>query len=160
MGEFFKGWRRKAGFVTLVLAFVAMSGWVRGLLFLDFMTVSGWIVPYENSEWLIVSSEVGIEWEREWSDLTTFDRKVKLEWHSIAHRLNKRTPRNLQYDVSSHWDFCGFQTDKSGQNGFFACSWVIPYWPIVLSLTLLSAYLLFVKPRVATPQKTIEPNRA
>jgi len=30
--------------------------------------------------------------------------------------------------------------------------WRVPYWSIVLLLTLLSAYLLLVKPRVAKPK--------
>ena len=29
MGEFFHGWRRKVGIVTLVIACVFMAGWVR-----------------------------------------------------------------------------------------------------------------------------------
>ena len=29
MGEFFRGWRRKVGVVTLVMALVAMVGWIR-----------------------------------------------------------------------------------------------------------------------------------
>jgi len=37
MGEFFKGWRRKAGCVTLVLACVMAVGWVRSQHFSDFI---------------------------------------------------------------------------------------------------------------------------
>lgn len=33
----------------------------------------------------------------------------------------------------------------------------IPYWSLVLLLTLLSAYLLLSKPRKATPKKIVEP---
>ena len=31
MGDFFHGWRRKIGVVTLVMALVFVSGWVRSL---------------------------------------------------------------------------------------------------------------------------------
>ena len=31
MGEFFHGWRRKTGCVTLLMALLAMGAWVRGL---------------------------------------------------------------------------------------------------------------------------------
>ena len=37
MGEFFKGWRRKVGVVTLAMALVFMGGWVRSLVIDDFM---------------------------------------------------------------------------------------------------------------------------
>ena len=35
MGEFFKGWRRKVGCVTLVMACVFAAGWVRSLAIFD-----------------------------------------------------------------------------------------------------------------------------
>ena len=35
MGNFFRGWRRKLGVVTLLLACVAMGGWVRSLVIKD-----------------------------------------------------------------------------------------------------------------------------
>ena len=39
MGEFFRGWKRKAGVVTLVMALIAMCGWVRGQSYWDQMTI-------------------------------------------------------------------------------------------------------------------------
>jgi hypothetical protein len=35
MGDFFHGWRRKAGCVTLVAAMIFMSGWIRSLTRFD-----------------------------------------------------------------------------------------------------------------------------
>ena len=35
MREFFRGWRRKIGVVTLLMALVAMGGWVRSLYSVD-----------------------------------------------------------------------------------------------------------------------------
>ena len=49
MGDYFKPWRRKIGVVTLMLACVFMGGWMRSIFFLDFISVTGWIVPGEKS---------------------------------------------------------------------------------------------------------------
>ena len=38
MGSFFQGWRRKIGLMTLLLALVFMSGWVRSFITGDFVT--------------------------------------------------------------------------------------------------------------------------
>ncbi len=35
--------------------------------------------------------------------------------------------------------------------------WIVPYWSIVIPLTLLSAYLLLSKPHKSTPKKITEP---
>ena len=40
MGEFFRGWRRKIGMLTLMLALVFMGGWVRSLVVRDDLMVS------------------------------------------------------------------------------------------------------------------------
>ena len=41
MGEFFKGWRRKIGVMTLVAALAAMGLWLRSNLCLDVLWVEG-----------------------------------------------------------------------------------------------------------------------
>ena len=153
MMDFFRGWRRKIGCVTLLLACVFMIAWMRSLLFLDYISLTGWIVPGEKSSWIIASSEAGLEWERRWDEFES-KREIQIEWYSIAHRMNHRTPRSGRYDTDSHWEFWGFQTDKSETDGDCSCNWVVPYWSAVLPLTLLSAYLLFSKtlqPRSQSP---------
>ena len=152
MRDFFGGWRRKIGCLMLVMACVFMIAWMRSLLFLDYISVTGWIVPGEKSSWMFLSSEVGLEWERRWDEFES-KREIQIEWYSIAHRMNHRTPRSGRYDTDSHWEFCGFQTDKSETDGDFSCNWVVPYWSVVLPLTLLSTWLLLLsKPRQPKPQ--------
>lgn len=40
MREFFRGWERKLGALTLMLACVFTAGWVRSLAMTDFLVVS------------------------------------------------------------------------------------------------------------------------
>lgn len=61
------------------------------------------------------------------------------------------------------WNCCGFDfgraSDPSNRTlgGVQVSLWVIPYWSIVIPLTLFSVYLLLSKPRQSTPKKLIEP---
>lgn len=41
MGEFFKGWRRKTGVLTLVMACLFAAVWVRSMYQRDYQFVSG-----------------------------------------------------------------------------------------------------------------------
>ena len=156
MREFFKPWRRKAGCVTLVMACVLMAAWIRGLFFLDFTIVGG--VPDAKSEFTLGSSEEGIEWCR-----TTFldsvsINHVSINWHSIAHSMNLRTPREVRYPgyrMIRRWRILGFIVDEGDSVDCRIRDWVIPYWSIVLPLTLLSAWLLFSKQPAIMPR--VEP---
>ena len=40
MREFFQGWRRKVGVVTLVMACVLTAGWVRSFLIRDILSIN------------------------------------------------------------------------------------------------------------------------
>ena len=49
MGEFFQGWRRKIGCVTLVMAFVLVLGWIRSFYVEDFIDLPAFMrYPTEN----------------------------------------------------------------------------------------------------------------
>jgi len=113
MGEFFKGWRRKTGVVTLVMACVFTGGWVRSYRGDYFQLFSRTFFSNDGA-----IAEIG--WGRPPSD----DR------HPFA-------------SSSMHFE-----------------KWRCPYYLTTVPLTLLSVYLLLARPRVAKPQKTIEPASA
>ena len=107
MGEFFRGWRRKAGLVTLAMACLLTVAWMRSCVTLDeflLESLDGWIVS---------------------SDQT------------------------IQFESSV--------SDASGMVGI-GTIWSVPYWSLVLPLTLLSAWLILIKPWPAKSAK--ESNRA
>ena len=130
MREFFKGWRRKVGCVTLVMACVFAVGWVRSLTRRD---------TFDFGRVEIVSLE---------SSLAV----------AIWPRSNLRLPQWFTEDSRSIDSVFGPHGCRSRGAGFWSSGIadlqstlivVAPYWSIVIPLTLLSAYLLLSKPRVA-----------
>ena len=138
MREFFHGWRRKTGIVTLVLACVFMAGWVRSHFVCDH--------PH------VFMGKIFIE-------AVTIHDHVFLQQHSFGQGgffFGWKTPHDFEtlseaYGVAFEWAFIlcgfGFSTADNGREILL----LIPYWSIVILLTLLSAYLLLSKPRVAKP---------
>ena len=149
MGEFFKGWRRKAGLVTLAMACALMVGWVRSSVVCDQLfiplrasglwtaSVKGQLGCVRHTDW-----HEPIEWYSAdtsvFPDITIFDE---------IHHLDSAT---------SQWSHFGFRfgagripTPTGGAiqqwDSFQFC--YIPYWSLVLPLTLLSAWLILGKRR-------------
>ena len=157
MGEFFKGWRRKAGLVTLAMALVLTGAWIRTYAIKDVITI-----PLTPSIHYVISSRAGVMWR---SDFYSFSsdgefqenlnqKGIGLEWQSADA---SKFPLWLTTDIepfSLHWFLSG--------GGFFIGAdswwtedqilikrWLISYSLLVLPLTLLSAWLILVKPRKA-----------
>ena len=141
MGEFFKGWRRKFGVVTLVMACGFMLFWARsfdeGAIFW-FRTSSHW--------WEFVGSMHG---------LLIFGSKHDPVIQSFSSRWTIIPSSNEWLDNwwIAEWRWSGFSSCESlriaDQPSVVARMWTLPYWFIVLPLTMLSTYLLLTKPRAA-----------
>jgi len=163
MGEFFRGWRRKVGVVTLAMALVFMVGWVRGHYIDDiFCGGSGngrsyyeFIFSREGVTWYWNASDDmdgGFGWTPGWGfygfhriPFDPFDRFV----HPDADPM--------QFDF--RWKWFGFDCARLHDIGLPAYHhiWLlVPYWSIVVPFTLLSAYLLLSKPRKSTSMKITE----
>ncbi len=121
MGDYFKPWRRKIGVATLVMACVFAAGWINGLA----------AHPLDPN--LI--------------DFRKF-ATIPIQEHSIVgfgssnHRLNCLAYESGQYTNSAN--------DGTTTVGAFVMPVPIvsiPFWSIVLPLTLFSAWLLLSKPR-------------
>lgn len=162
MGEFFKGWRRKIGVVTLLMACVAVGGWVRSRVRHDLV-----MIPWANETFCVESMWGEIEFAR----LITQDNKTKAKWIS-----NEITPTNWRWlddagnpqavdhlaelaegEIAWRWDWAGFhfgagQTANGGEEDY-----MVPYWSITVPFTLISAFLLLSKRRQSTPKKISEP---
>ncbi len=145
MREFFHGWRRKAGCVTLVMACVIMGVWVRGQL------------AWESMEWRITSSKVitmvlarpYFHCKYTWATERVEDRGDK---RSFQWRIEGDS---TQYSFADAIFPCCGETYWSEEIGVFID---IPYIPTVLIFAAASAYLILWKPRMrvvkpeATPQ--------
>jgi hypothetical protein len=166
MRAFFHGWRRKAGVFTLVMACAVTIVWMRSWLIIDEMHISP-PYPPQRRTYKTLSSERGhISWF-EWTveggkavvsetSFTTYLSTELTELNSLEIPLKeiKRFDwrfKCLLIDIGS----TDVDDDGSGRFGYrHSTHCVVPYWSLVLPLTLLSAYLLLWKPgkREAPPQ--------
>jgi hypothetical protein len=165
MGDFFKGWRRKIGVVTLGLACVFMAGWLRSATIRDDVMIAG-----ENVRHALASSTGLLRWARH-TGIKNTDQKNDARQILNAGRplIEWNSAGDFQKDDNdSFWKHCTNEW-RHGWGGFdfgagthkrWNCHierWAIPYWSIVIPLTLLSAWLLLSKPRHSNQKKPIEP---
>jgi len=152
MGEFFKGWRRKVGVMTLVLACVLSVGWVRSQTLVetiefqsDRRTVQSLISGGGSLCWQTFCEGEGPKRTHLWLSVTHAESGFRIYsdpdfWSSYLF--------GFAYKRLDIWDSQWYRV------------LMIPYWSIVAPLTLLSAYLLLSKPRIAKPKKEVESTTA
>lgn len=145
MREFFRGWRRKVGCVTLLISCVLMVGWMRSRAKLD--TV---YIPVFNRLHLVVSARGELAWlsadwlgYEAWQWQTTDVTTIKAPTGSAAATfpdIMERLHRGLEDDARM----------RGEKNGRSPRLWLISYRSAILALTLLSAYLILWGPRKRT----------
>ena len=127
MREFFHGWRRKAGCVALVLACAVMGLWFRSFAIFDVISLANGQQQHQ-----IASASGRLFWGA-WRERSRHSRP-RNEWERIG--TSRRTRDEVDIQLESFHNF----------------RWIIPYWSVVLPLTLLSAYLILWEPRKRTEQ--------
>lgn len=126
MGDFFKGWRRKLGCVALLMACAMMGAWMRSQFTSD---VACWSMGHESE--VVISSNGMLSWWR-----LGMQGPVPRFWNpNFVSQGNDGT----YYFTVRDW---GVELGP-------ADSLSIPYWPFVIPLTFVSAYLILWKPRKA-----------
>jgi hypothetical protein len=143
MSEIFRGWRRKAGCVTLAIACLLLVGWLRSLIVIDIYSTPG-----KESESL-VSGLHGIAW---WSN--DFGRDIGNGvhalggWTTISSSYWKKGSHPHDLDrIKWHWRLLGFGYGEDIRPDYMMTYRYIPYWSLVVPVTLLSAYLILWRPR-------------
>lgn len=144
MGEFFRGWRRKAGLVTLAMATLFLMLWFRSHLIADFITTGT-----SNDSHHGVSSAGGyVVWTRNRSD-SLLGHPARLSWLSRTHQRSILTlPEDFQ--ISAQRTFFGAEFTTMRREAITASFWKVSYLWFILPLTLLSACLILGKTRKAT----------
>ena len=156
MGEFFKGWRRKAGLVTLAMACMLSMGWMRSYGIQD-------MIPVKDGESLHVVESIdgGLRWTRHVpppNSQTYSSQDIPVRWSS--QDVSKIGSAKYwvvagMFNVEWQWNWCGFHFAAATIGNPPAKTrhdvLIIPYWSLVLPLTLLSAWLILGKPRKAKP---------
>ena len=162
MREFFRGWKRKVGCFTLLMALVFVAGWVRSLSKIDRLF---YLVDAQNLH-VMVSCPKGIGWVRFralkasqiiiapvgmlWSD--------SQNWGGYGSNLTYSLPLECdtawcqRFGLQMGTQFDGTPTTLQ-EKRFLGIS----YWSVTISLTLISAFLLLSKPRKSNQTKPIEP---
>ena len=150
MREFFRGWRRKAGCVTLVVACVGMVGGVRGYAVEDVwqpkygMVVDGFQhAPVQHH---FRSSRYGITWHKSKGlDDTSFGWVAGWSTNSLVEAAQVEV--KIRGDIKSRWSWGGFDFCYSEKDEARFLRLRIPYWSLVLPLTAISSWLLLSKPK-------------
>jgi len=164
MGEFFKGWRRKTGCITLVMACAFMGLDLRSRLVYDrFHNAVGenahsYIIEYLDSYGGCIAWFHG-NYEKRSKHLESLRiQKGQTNYPSIV----RRSGILLKDDkIKWNWSGCGFgfgtippePDDPPGST----LIWSVAYLSAVIPLTLFSIVLLLSKPRKSTQKKTDEP---
>lgn len=133
MMGYFKPLRRKLGVLTLVIACLFTLGWMRSGFRFDELTFSAFGIRFDavSAKNLLCLSLNGGEWWR------------PLELISLPHIHPKDGD-----DCFEWWKGFVIQHQKAEKYGAL---YQIPYWTIVIPLTLLSAWLLVSKPEQSKP---------
>lgn len=144
MAEFFRGWKRKVGVVTLVSALMLVTGWMRSGTTQDHLQIK----VTDNLTYHFVSSRTSLGWQGiHWAEPE----------HSLRHvdMWNCATDSRMAQSEDYLHDVVVQTISRSADvpNEMTIKAWSAPYWYIVIPLALISAWLLLSKPRsgVQTP---------
>ena len=136
MGEYFNPWRRKIGVATLLIACAFAAGWVRSLIVEDFIGNS-WYSRNGAIEHVVYLSEARLlvlHVDESGNEISSVEESVSaLQEQLPTAGAGQRIPSPGIKET----------TERS-----------IPYWSIVVPLTLLTVWLLLSNPK---PPKRIQP---
>ncbi len=133
MREFFHGWRRKFGVVTLVIACALAGIWIRSRAVED-------VAAFTISDRLhMITSSCGrLTW---WACNGTGGPRHWLEW--TADAIEQPVPRDREHWVVATYFVPGSDDPERNRVSY----WTLRYYSIAIPITLLSAYLILWKPR-------------
>jgi hypothetical protein len=148
MREFIKGWRRKAGCVTLLMACMLTSCWVRSLTRSDEIQLG-----HVFGQMYSVESSAGATCWLRWTGWVSFK---KVRWQSYPHGRGGELSFQGLHRFSSEVNF-GPDLSRVEETGIVppdrratGTGFMISYIYMVGPLTLLSAFLLLWKPTLKT----------
>lgn len=149
MREFFKGWRRKVGCVTLVMACAVFVVWMRSdsiedrVSFASGMSVHDFLSRSGTIQWHTSTRSGTIPWHTGTSGWSTKALTVS------DNQVYQRDPEFFKTNWSRECLGIIACETRSKFSGLTARVWIAPYWMAALPPTLLSAFLFLWKPRKA-----------
>lgn len=178
MWESLRGWKRKTGVLTLLMALMFMAAWVRSVTTFDMICLPGittncFVVSGGQRFIAIRAGHLDME-----GGTLLVSGDDATNWYVDTH--NKRHKRGIE-QVSSPDAIAYLKLFAKPGSVHFGYYWIseradrvgifppddenrqlvsmFPYWSIVIPLTLVSLWLLLSKPHQSAPKKIIEPVR-
>lgn len=146
MQEFFSGWKRRIGVVTLAIACVLVGALIRCHSTTDLLSFrtgirSNCLIASHQSRLMLVLTPDSEVYDAPYSWASSFPTMFNFPW--VTNKLNL----SRQGDWSFQDYGLGFEFIRSPKSAKYKrLIWLIPYWPFAVALTFLSAYLLLSKP--------------
>jgi hypothetical protein len=153
MSEYFKGWRRKAGLVTLAMALAFFFGRLRSETYSDsfsfpYGTNTRGAIESENGYLLFESTTMPspVPIRTSFSTLFCCDPNECYLYYR-DYRDEAIGWRSLCFAFGTH-EVIPDNSHTEGPRSLFSNrrTWFLSYWTMVLPLTLLSAWLILCKP--------------
>lgn len=146
MREFFLGWRRKAGCVTLLMACALMGAWARSQYISD-----SYFCWTDKSTHYQYSSLGRFSWKSEFRTVSIDPRTINSAsgtWRTFTGpKRPKHDDRLTKIGLHWIWSWGDFEFSKKEVIGITTYYLTVPYLPPAFSLPLLSAGLILWKPR-------------
>lgn len=149
MSSVFKGWRIKVGILILAVALVFMTGWIRSRSTSDMLMYPAG----KNTIGCLVSATGSLVWQttKMAPQPAELENVVWIGPTSPTWQTSPISGDSGNDDSGLKWRWWGFgvsesppeATEEVGMSTTFV---FIPYWSIVIPMTLISAYLL-IQPR-------------
>ncbi len=162
MGEFFRGWRRKAGLVTLALAMLGQMVWSRSHVIADTLTLDEFQnCSIQTGGGHVVWSRRSIRYDGDPGFICGTMMMSGRSWDSEPYQAAAfKLAADFQYPVRYRLIGAEFSTARREDrfDESLAMIVTITFWKLsllwfVLPLTLLSAWLILIKPRPAKAAK-------
>lgn len=148
MQEFFRGWKRKTGIVTLLITCMLTAGWVRSTrMYERFGYRTGescfhWIYSVRGEIWWIRSQE--------------HDGHLDFKWY--ASGPDTTFLLCLPSDRTWYWRIGKLEYGEYAETFLKHRYVMMPYWLLVIPLTLVSAWLFFSKLRPTKATQSESPS--
>ena len=155
MREFFRGWRRKSGVLTLLMALVFMAVWVRGFTTADQIEFYPGATTFHT--WFSENGNLGWESGDDFERTTPREKQWRLIWthYQIEPELDFESGniRHLRW----MWVYLRiyFRRQQSPAIPHLEC--YVRCSSIIIPLTLLSLWLILFTPRKSTQKKIADP---
>ncbi|HEY4259758.1 MAG TPA: hypothetical protein VGM98_06355 [Schlesneria sp.] len=158
MREFFRGWRRKAGSILLLMALVACGAWIRNRLMIDTFEY----LPEAGPRHSLTLSPQGIRWLKfNGSGQSIAPTFLCFAWDATQYSPSEVPDSTDGWSAVWNWQGAGFQfaffqlqhqSASSDGHGLSLVSaeigvWQFPFWSVAFPLTAMSAYLILWHPQ-------------